>query len=90
AAYIDRLLADDPRWGIAAVSMRTRGTVDTLAAQNGLYMLAIRDAVPSLRVIGAHSAFLGPEGAAHPSALLAEPGVPRGTSTVTEKGYCLA
>ncbi len=90
AAYIDRLLADDPRWGIAAVSMRTRGTVDALAAQNGLYTLAIRDAVPSLRVIGAHSAFLGPEDAAHTSALLADPGVRLVTSTVTEKGYCLA
>lgn len=90
AAYIDRLLADDPRWGIAAVSMRTRGTVDALAAQDGLYTLAIRDAAPSLRVIAAHSAFLGPEDAAQTAALLADPAVRLVTSTVTEKGYCLA
>ncbi len=90
AAYIDRLLTDDPRWGIAAVSMRTRGTVDALAAQDGLYTLAIRDAVPSLRVIAAHSAFLGPEDAAQTAALLADPQVRLVTSTVTEKGYCLA
>lgn len=90
AAYIDRLLADDPRWGIAAVSLRTRGTVDALAAQDGLYTLVIRDAQPSLRVIGAHSAFLGPEDAAQTAALLADPAVRLVTSTVTEKGYCLA
>lgn len=90
AAYIDRLLADDPRWGIAAVSMRSRGTVDALAAQDGLYTLAIRDAQPSLRVIAAHSAFLGPEDAAQTTALLADPAVRLVTSTVTEKGYCLA
>ena len=90
AAYIDRLLADDPRWGIAAVSLRTRGTIDALAAQDGLYTLAIRDAEPSLRVIGAHSAFLGPEDAAQTAALLADPAVRLVTATVTEKGYCLA
>ncbi|MFN3436017.1 MAG: mannitol dehydrogenase family protein, partial [Sphingomonas sp.] len=84
ATYIDRLLADDPRWGIAAVSMRTRGTVDALAAQDGLYTLAIRDALPSLRVIGAHSAFLGPEDATQTAALLADPAVRLVTSTVTE------
>ena len=54
AAYVDALLDHDPRWGIAAVSMRSRGTVDALAAQDGLYTLAIRDAAPSFRVIGAH------------------------------------
>lgn len=90
AAYIDRVVAEDPRWGIAAVSLRTRGTVDALAAQDGLYTLAIRDTEPSLRVIAAHSAFLGPEDAAQTSALLAYPAVRLVTSTVTEKGYCLA
>jgi fructuronate reductase len=90
AAYIDEVLADDPRWGIAAVSMRTRGTVEALAAQDGLYTLAIRDAQSSLRVIGAHREFLGPEDAARTLALLADPSVELVTSTVTEKGYCLA
>jgi fructuronate reductase len=90
AAYIDEVLADDPRWGIAAVSMRTRGTVEALAAQDGLYTLAIRDMESSLRVIGAHREFLGPEDAARTLALLADPAVGLVTSTVTEKGYCLA
>jgi fructuronate reductase len=90
AAYVDALLAHDPRWGIAAVSLRTRGTVDALAAQDGLYTLAIRDAEPCMRVIGAHRRFLGPEDAAQTLALLADPAVGLVTTTVTEKGYCLA
>ena len=90
AAYVEDLLVHDPRWGIAAVSMRTRDTIDALAAQDGLYTLAIRDADPSMRVIGAHRRFLGPEDAAQTHALLADPAVALVTTTVTEKGYCLA
>jgi len=90
AAYIDDVLAHDRRWGIAAVSMRTRGTIDALAEQDGLYTLAIRDAGSSMRVIGAHRRFLGPEDAAETRALLADPAVALVTTTVTEKGYCLA
>jgi len=90
AAYVDDLLMHDPRWGIAAVSMRTRGTIDALAEQDGLYTLAIRDADASMRVIGAHRRFLGPEDAAETHALLADPAVALVTTTVTEKGYCLA
>lgn len=90
AAYVDALLDYDPRWGIAAVSMRSRGTVDALAAQDGLYTLAIRDAEPAYRVIGAHRRFLGPAEAKATQALLADPAVGLVTTTVTEKGYCLA
>ena len=90
AAFIDRLLDDDPRWGIAAVSMRSAGTVAALAEQDGLYTLAIRDREPALRVIGAHTAFLGPDDAGAVRALLADPAVSLVTATVTEKGYCLA
>ena len=50
AAYVDTVLQHDPRWGIAAVSMRSRGTVEALERQDGLYTLAIRDAEPAMRV----------------------------------------
>ncbi len=90
AAYFDALLADDPRWGIAAVSLRSAGTVEALAAQDGLYTLAILDREPSLRVIGAHRDWIGPGGGARVAALLADPRIAVVTSTVTEKGYCLA
>ena len=89
ADYVDRVLDHDPRWGIAAVSLRTRGTIDALAAQDGLYTLAIRDAASSMRIIAAHRRFLGPDDAAETHRLLADPAVGLVTTTVTEKGYCL-
>jgi len=89
AAYLDALADRDPRWGIAAVSLRSRGTVDALAAQDGLYTLAIRDARPEYRLIDVHRRFLGPQQAAETLALLAEPATMLVTTTVTEKGYCL-
>ncbi|MDP8913715.1 MAG: mannitol dehydrogenase family protein, partial [Pseudomonadota bacterium] len=89
ADYIDRLLADDPRWAIAAVSLRSPGTVDALKRQDGLYTLAIIDAAPAFRVLGAHTRFYGPGEAAKVRAELASPDLKVVTSTVTEKGYCL-
>jgi len=89
AAYVDRLLDHDPRWGIAAISMRSQGTVQALAEQDGLYTLAIRDAAPSFRVIDAHRAFLSADESDAVLTLLAAPTTALVTSTVTEKGYCL-
>jgi fructuronate reductase len=90
ASYIDTLLDHDPRWGIAAVSMRSRGTVAALSEQEGFYTIAVRDAEPSFRLIDAHRAFLGPENAAETRRLLADAAIELVTMTVTEKGYCLA
>ncbi|MDB5678865.1 mannitol dehydrogenase family protein [Sphingomonas bacterium] len=90
AAYVDRLLDHDPRWGIAAVSLRSAGTVEALAAQDGLYALAVRDADPRIQVISAHTRFLGPGDSAATLAILADPAIALVTMTVTEKGYCLA
>ena len=90
ADYIDRLLADDPRWGIAAVSLRSAGTVDALKRQDGLYTLAILDAAPAFRVLGAHTRFFGPGEATKVRAELAGPELKVVSSTVTEKGYCLS
>ncbi len=90
AVYFDQLLETDPRWGIAAVSLRSRPTVEGLAAQDGLYTLAVLDAEPSFRVIGSHKVFLGPGDEAEVRRLLASESVAIVSSTVTEKGYCLA
>jgi len=90
AAYFDRVLDGDPRWGIAAVSLRSAGTVDALKAQDGLYTLAIIDREPATRIIAAHSDAIGPGEGAKLRTLLADPAVKLATSTVTEKGYCLA
>lgn len=90
AAYVDRLLDRDPRWGIAAVSLRTPATVDALKAQQGLYTLAVIDREPGMRILAAHSDAIGPGEGAQLRKLLADPAVRIATSTVTEKGYCLA
>ena len=90
ADYVDRLLHEDPRWGIAAVSLRSAGTIDALKAQDGLYTLAVLDAETSFRTIGAHNRFFGPREGAGLRQQLLDPSVRIVTSTVTEKGYCLA
>ena len=90
AHYIDRLLDSDPRWGIAAVSLRSPGTVEALKRQDGLYTLAVIDREPSMRIVAAHSEAIGPGEGARLRTLLADPAVRIATSTVTEKGYCLA
>ena len=90
ADYIHRLLQQDPRWGIAAVSLRTAGTIEALRAQDGLYTLAILDEQMSFRTIGAHSRFLGPSDHASVREQLVDPSLRIVTSTVTEKGYCLS
>jgi fructuronate reductase len=89
ADVVDRLLDSDPRWGIAAVSLRSGGTVDALGRQDGLYTLAVIDRAESMRVIAAHSDAIGPGQGARLRSLLADPDIRLATSTVTEKGYCL-
>lgn len=90
ADFIHRVLEHDPRWGIAGVALRSADVVDAMRAQDGLYTLAIVDAEPDFRTIGAHSQLIGPGGHDAVRPLLADPGVRIVTSTVTEKGYCLA
>ena len=90
ADYIDRLLRYDPRWGIGAVSLRSGTTIDALKSQGGRYTLAILDAEPHFRTIAAHNAFFGPDDGPAIRKQLLDPAVRIVTSTVTEKGYCLA
>src|SRR3546814_1482176 len=51
ASYVDTLLDSDPRWGIAAVSLRSAGTVDALARQDGLYSLTTLGRETGIRAI---------------------------------------
>lgn len=85
ADYFDRLLAQDPRWAISAVSLRSGDLKRALAPQDGLYTLATLDETTSFRVIGAHREVL----VAPPPARLADPDLKLVTLTITEKGYCL-
>jgi fructuronate reductase len=90
AWFVDKLLADDPRWGICAVSLRSTDLRDALVPQDGLYTLATLDESTSYRVIGAlKQTLVAPE---DPERVLEQLSAPRTrvvTMTVTEKGYCL-
>ncbi|HUG45654.1 MAG TPA: mannitol dehydrogenase family protein [Sphingomicrobium sp.] len=90
ADYVDRLLHNDPRWAIAAVSLRSPATIEALARQDGLYTLAILDRERRYRLLCPHRRFLGPGQDRPVRELLGDPAVRIVSSTVTEKGYCLA
>src|SRR2546429_7601689 len=51
AWFVDELLAQDARWGICAVSLRSKEVHEALAPQDGLYTLATLDETLSYRVI---------------------------------------
>ena len=90
AFYFDRMLATRPDLGICAVSLRTPDLRDALAPQDGLYVMAEREAAPTFQVIGAIREVL--VAAEDPEAVFARLIAPTTrfvTATVTEKGYCL-
>lgn len=90
AAFLDTILAKDPRWGICGVSLHSAGVRDALVPQDGLYTLAVLDAEISYRVIGSmREVLVGPDNIEAVLERLARPSVEIVTSTVTEKGYCL-
>ncbi|MEV5407962.1 mannitol dehydrogenase family protein [Thermopolyspora sp. NPDC052614] len=81
----------DRRWGICAAGMRSRATVDAVAAQDGLFSVLVRDGDPAgapvtveLRVYGAlRETRFGAEVIER----VADPRIKVVTITVTEKGY---
>ena len=90
AAYTEALLAaGDTRWGITAASLRSTGTRDALAPQDGLYTLNIRGDEDRFAVIGSiQRVLVAPE---TPHALLdamCAPATAIVSLTVTEKAYC--
>ena len=88
AWYFDEMLKRGEDLAVAAVSLRSGGVRAALAPQDGLYVLATREAKPSYRVIGSIKAALtAPQ---TPDAVFAHLLSARlVTATVTEKGYCL-
>ncbi|MEZ0495689.1 mannitol dehydrogenase family protein [Sphingomonas sp. IW22] len=90
APVYDTLNAADARWGIIGVSLNSRGVADALNPQDGLYTLALLDAEPETRVIGSIARVLTADehGAILDAVAAADTRIV--SSTVTEKGYCLA
>lgn len=90
AWYFDQALRTDRRWGICEVALQTAGVRDALAPQDGLYTLAVLDAVRNLSIVGSIKELLvAKESPATVITRLSDPNVRLITSTVTEKGYCL-
>lgn len=89
AAYVDAILADDPRWAISAVALNSTDVADALRPQDGLYTLALLGEHTRYRVIGAISELLTRQDGDAIANRLAAPSTRLVTATVTEKGYCL-
>jgi fructuronate reductase len=89
AACTHRLLARDPRWGILGASLLRADTHDSLAPQDWLYTLALRDGNgDQAEVIGTLTGILvAPRDPATLVARMAAPDVRIVTLTVTEKAY---
>jgi fructuronate reductase len=90
AWYVDKLLADDPRWNICGVSLRSSEVRDALAPQDGLYALATLDERVSFQIIGSlREILVAPQDPERVVERLSAPTTRVVTITVTEKGYCL-
>ncbi|MXQ10218.1 mannitol dehydrogenase family protein [Microvirga makkahensis] len=90
AVYVDDVLAQDPRWGIVAASLRSPDTYDALEPQNGLYTLSIRSGEgEALRVVGSiQRVIVAPRAVEDLLRAMADPRTRIVSLTVTEKGYC--
>jgi len=90
AAYIERLLADNPQWGIVGASLCHPDTYDALKPQDFLYTLAVRDASGTrCRIIGSLIAVIdATKERGKLLELMAAKSVRIISLTVTEKGYC--
>ena len=90
AYAFDRLLQTDPRFGVCAASLRSDDLREALAPQDGLYVLAQRDAEARFLTIGSLiERITAPREPDTFRRRLANASVRVITSTVTEKGYCL-
>jgi len=91
AAYVDRLLATCPSWGIVGVSLRSPATAAALKPQNGLYTLVERGAGGAdARIVGSLLDVLHcNEDPERVLSAIADPAIRIVSLTVTEKGYCL-
>jgi fructuronate reductase len=90
AAVFDQMLANDPRFALCEVSLRSDDVRAALEPQDGLYALFEREVDPQVRVIGSIAKLLtAPKSPEAVRATLVDPGVRFVTATVTEKGYHL-
>ena len=90
AEYVDKILANDPSWGIIGASLQRPDTRNALAPQDFIYTLASKSADNmQTRFIGSILDVLD-AGTQKKELLaaLADPRIRIVTLTITEKGYC--
>lgn len=88
AAYLQPLLAEDPRWGVAGASLRSGDTRAALQPQDGLYALAEQRADGErIEIMGALRQVHGPNERGALLERLAAPDTRIVSLTITEKGY---
>lgn len=89
--YTDDVVASgDPRWGVLAMSQRSRAVPDAMAPQDGLYAVVERSGVgsPTARVVGVvRDVACASDDPQRVVEAIATAGVHIVTVTVTEKGY---
>lgn len=90
AWYTEQALQFGGDWAISAVSMRSPDVSQALSPQDGLYTLAVLDAVQSYQVIGSvQEVLIASEQYSQVLARLTAASTKYVTLTITEKGYCL-
>ena len=90
AWYTEQALQFGGDWAISAVSMRSPDVSQALSPQDGLYTLAVLDAVQSYQVIGSvQEVLIASEQYPQVLARLTAASTKYVTMTITEKGYCL-
>lgn len=90
AWYTEQALQFGGDWAISAVSMRSPDVSQALTPQDGLYTLAVLDAVQSYQVIGSvQEVLIASEQYPQVLARLTAASTKYVTMTITEKGYCL-
>ena len=87
AWYAQQWLGEDPRWGITAISLKSRALVDALRDQDGLYTLAILDERTAFEVVGSlREMLVASDSPSQALERVARPSTRLVTLTVTEKG----
>ncbi|GAA0558310.1 mannitol dehydrogenase family protein [Rheinheimera aquimaris] len=90
AWYTEQALQFGGDWAISAVSMRSPDVSQALTPQDGLYTLAVLDAMQSYQVIGAvQEVLIASEQYPQVLSRLTAASTKYVTMTITEKGYCL-
>lgn len=92
AAYCDALLnIGETKWGIIGVSLRSSRMRDNLAPQDFLYTQAVLGESTDYRIIGViQNMLVAPEDPQAVIEVVARDETQLVTTTITEKGYCLA